>query len=50
MNMFDKKGNLTPVARSIFNSGMERLRNNEDPLSIVNDLIPQLKLVEYTKP
>lgn len=47
MKMYDKNGKLSPVGQAIFNSGMERLRNNEDPLSIAKDLKSQVKLVEF---
>lgn len=47
MKMYDKNGNLTLVAKEIFNSGLERMRSGESAMNIAKDLQVQIKLVKY---
>lgn len=50
MKMYDKNGNLSTVAREIFNSGLERMRSGESAIDIAKDLRVQVKLVKYEGP
>lgn len=46
MKMHDKNGNLTIVARVIFDNNMARLRNGENPLSIAQSMSEQVQLLK----